>query len=168
MLVTFLVNWDVLRKQWPTCMKEVGELKEWNSYCHYTSSLIVIEILRTIVLFYCRCISVMYDYHIYFVIVNLPRLLLYVLMVFCSEYWILVEDIVTNLEQWLALSVLYIFALCCPSWQETLLIFPCSLCLHRERYKCEKCLQRIILRYEILTGVNSGTLCYIVWFWLWK
>jgi hypothetical protein len=78
MLVTIFVNWDVSRKQWPTCMKEVGELKEWHSYCHCSCSLIVIESLQTIVLFYCRYISVMYDYYIYFVIVtlNLSRLLI--------------------------------------------------------------------------------------------
>jgi hypothetical protein len=47
-----------------------------------------VEGLQTSVLFYCRCISVMYDYHIYFVIVtlNLYRLFLFVLMAFCFEF----------------------------------------------------------------------------------
>lgn len=170
MLVTIFVKWDVSRKQWPTCMKEVGELKEWHSYCHYTCFLIVIESLQTIVFFYCRCISVMYDYHIYFVIVtlNLSRLFLFVLVAFCFEYWLLEDDTDTNLEPWLVLSVLYVFAFCRPSWQGNLLIFPCSPSLLRERCKCKISVQRIILRYEILTAVNSVTWCYIVWLWRWK
>lgn len=116
----------------------------------------------------------MYFIHVWlshlFVIVptNLHRLLLFALIVFCFEYWLLEVDTHTYLEQWLALSVLYIFAFCCPSWQGNLLIFPCSPCLLRERYKCEKLVQKIILRYEILIAVNSGTWCYIVWFWWWK
>lgn len=123
----------ILVKQWPTCMKELGEFKEWNSYCHYTCSLIVIESLQTSVFFYYRCISFVYDYHFYFVTVtlNLCRLLLCVLMAFGFEYWLLADDTDTYLEQWLALSVLHVFTFCCPSWQGNLLIFPCSLCLLR-------------------------------------
>jgi hypothetical protein len=123
----------ILVKQWPTCMKELGEFKEWNSYCHYTCSLIVIESLQTSVFFYYRCISVVYDYHFYFVTVtlNLRRLHLCVLMAFSFEYWLLEYDTSTYLEQWLALSVLHLFTFCCPSWQGNLLIFPCSLCLLR-------------------------------------
>jgi len=94
-----------------------------------------VEGLQTSVLFYCRCISVMCDYHLYFVIVILNlhvyRLLLLVLMAFCFEYWLIEDDTDTSLEQWLALSVLYIFAFCCPTWQGNLLIFPCSPCLLR-------------------------------------
>jgi len=112
----------------------------------------------------------MYDYHIYFVIVtlNLSRLFLFVLVAFCFEYWLLEDDTDTNLEPWLVLSVLYVFAFCRPSWQGNLLIFPCSPSLLRERCKCKISVQRIILRYEILTAVNSVTWCYIVWLWRWK
>jgi hypothetical protein len=56
----------------------------------------------------------MCDYHIYFIIVlvNLRMLLLFVLMAFCFEYWLLEDDTDTNLEQWLALSVLYVCVVC--------------------------------------------------------